>query len=217
MHFQEPIRRLLRQVWWSRSLRYGPDDRMHAICSESTPNEPGISASENAATVVYDDSPPDDTLYTFGIEHSRGVVGVSRPDLWVGMSIFPSEAAQCHSTSIWSGRTNPSPSASGRPPASSLLTSSRCSTASLWGSDGSYIPWLLMGGLLLLASNVMLYNISIFTDVGYIFGPEVLGGIGAGLIVNAPFSVSQLLVAPMEMPSAIGFTMCRWVERLPLP
>ena len=47
---------------------------MHAICSESTPNEPGISASENADTVVYDDSPPDeDKLYTFGIEHSRGV------------------------------------------------------------------------------------------------------------------------------------------------
>lgn len=46
---------------------------MHAICNASTPNELGMSASENAAAVVYDDSPLDeDTLYTFGIEHSRG-------------------------------------------------------------------------------------------------------------------------------------------------
>ncbi len=56
--------------------------------------DPGMSALKDAATVVYDDRPPDeDAHYTFGIDHSKGAVVVTRPDLWVGMSIFPSEAA----------------------------------------------------------------------------------------------------------------------------
>ena len=54
-----------------------------------------MSALETAATVVYDDRPPDEEAhYTFGIDHSKGATIVTRPDLWVGMSIFPSEAAQ---------------------------------------------------------------------------------------------------------------------------
>ncbi len=84
------------------------------------------------------------------------------------------------------------------------------------GKWGYYMPWFLVGGLLMLASNVMLYNISISTNAGYIFGAEVLGGIGTGLFVNAPFSVSQWLVAPMEIPSAIGFIMCARVGGIAL-
>ena len=58
--------------------------------------DPGMSALKDAATVVYDDRPPDKgAYYTFSIDHSKGAVVVTRPDLWVGgMSIFLSEAAE---------------------------------------------------------------------------------------------------------------------------
>ncbi|KAL8823835.1 MAG: hypothetical protein Q9191_005513 [Dirinaria sp. TL-2023a] len=47
---------------------------------------------ETAATVVYDDRAPDqDAHYWYGINHARGAVVAVRPDLWVGMSIWPEE------------------------------------------------------------------------------------------------------------------------------
>lgn len=64
----------------------------------------------------------------------------------------------------------------------------------------------------MLASNVMLYSISISTNAGYVFGAEVLSGISTGLFVHAPFSVSLWPVAPMEISSAIGFIMCARVR-----
>ena len=62
----------------------------------------------------------------------------------------------------------------------------------------------------------MLYNISISTNAGYIFGAEVLGGIGTGLIVDASFSVSQWLVALVKIPFAIGCIMCARVGGIAL-
>lgn len=86
----------------------------------------------------------------------------------------------------------------------------------LMGKLGYYMPWFLVGGVLMLISNVMLYNISLSTNAGYIFGAEVLGGIGTGMFVNAPFSVSQWIVSPMEIPAAVGFIMCARVGGIAL-
>lgn len=48
----------------------------------------------DVATVVYDDrSPDDDAHYWYGINHARGAVVVVRPDLWVGVSAWPENAA----------------------------------------------------------------------------------------------------------------------------
>ena len=84
------------------------------------------------------------------------------------------------------------------------------------GKWGYYMPWFLVGGLLMLVSNIMLYQISLSTSTGYIYGAEVLGGIGTGMFVNAPFSVSQWLVSPKDIPSAIGFIMCARVGGIAL-
>ena len=86
----------------------------------------------------------------------------------------------------------------------------------LMGRLGYYMPWFLVGGVLMLVSNVMLYTITLTTNAGFIFGAEVLGGIGTGLYVNAPFSVSQWLVSPKEIPSAVGFIMCARVGGIAL-
>ena len=84
------------------------------------------------------------------------------------------------------------------------------------GKWGYYMPWFLVGGLLMLVSNIMLYQISLSTSTGYIYGAEVLGGIGTGMFVNAPFSVSQWLVSPKDIPSAVGFIMCARVGGIAL-
>ena len=84
------------------------------------------------------------------------------------------------------------------------------------GKLGYYMPWFLVGGVLMLVSNIMLYEISSSTSTGYVYGAEVVGGIGTGLFVNAPFSVSQWLVSPMEIPSAVGFIMCARVGGIAL-
>ena len=86
----------------------------------------------------------------------------------------------------------------------------------LMGRLGYYMPWFLVGGVLMLVSNVMLYTITLDTNAGFVFGAEVLGGIGTGLFVNAPFSVSQWLVSPKEIPSAVGFIMCARVGGIAL-
>ena len=76
------------------------------------------------------------------------------------------------------------------------------------GKLGYYMPWLIVGGILMLVSNVMFYTIALSTSTGFIYGAKVLGGIGTGLFVNVPFSVSQWLVSPREIPSAVGLIMC---------
>ena len=54
-----------------------------------------MSAPKIAVTVAYDDRSPDgDAHYTLGIDHSKGAVVATRPDLWAGISIFLSETTQ---------------------------------------------------------------------------------------------------------------------------
>ena len=85
------------------------------------------------------------------------------------------------------------------------------------GKFGYYMPWFLAGGILMLVSNVMLYNLTLTTTpASYIYTAQVLGGIGTGLFVNAPFSVAQWLVPAREIPSAIGFIMCARVGGIAL-
>ncbi|KAL4902079.1 hypothetical protein BDW74DRAFT_181241 [Aspergillus multicolor] len=44
------------------------------------------------ATLIYDDRPPDaDAHYWYGVNHVRGAVAVVRPDLGIGVSIWPEE------------------------------------------------------------------------------------------------------------------------------
>lgn len=43
-------------------------------------------------TVVYDDRPPDEDAHTtWGANHTTGGIAVIRPDLWVGMTCYPTE------------------------------------------------------------------------------------------------------------------------------
>ncbi|MCJ1271721.1 hypothetical protein MMC22_011626 [Lobaria immixta] len=76
---------------------------------------------------------------------------------------------------------------------------------------GYYMPWFLVGGVFIIASNGMLCHITLTTHVGYIYGALVLGGIGTELFVNAPFAIAEWLVPPTELASAVGFITCAQV------
>jgi len=74
-----------------------------------------------------------------------------------------------------------------------------------------YMPWFLVGGILVIVSNAMLYYIDTTVSVGYTYGALVIGGIGTGLFVNAPFAIAQWLVPPEEISLAVGFITCAQV------
>ncbi|KAL8833882.1 MAG: hypothetical protein Q9170_004029 [Blastenia crenularia] len=74
-----------------------------------------------------------------------------------------------------------------------------------------YTPWFLVGGLLLIVSNAMLFHITLTINAGYIYGALVLGGLGTGFFVNAPFAIAQWIVPEQEIPLAVGFITCAQV------
>ena len=76
---------------------------------------------------------------------------------------------------------------------------------------GYYLPWFTVGGILIIISNVMLFRITLTTPAGYIYGALVLGGIGTGFFVNAPFAIAQWLVGEAETAEAVGFITCAQV------
>ena len=75
-----------------------------------------------------------------------------------------------------------------------------------------YMPWFLVGGLLVIASNGMLYHITLSTNTGFIYGALVIGGLGTGFFVNAPFAIAQWLVPAEEIALAVGFITCAQVS-----
>lgn len=74
-----------------------------------------------------------------------------------------------------------------------------------------YMPWFLVGGLLIIVSNAMFYHITLTINTGFIYGAAALGGLGTGLFVNAPFAIAQWLVPPQEIALAVGFITCAQV------
>ncbi|KAL8937038.1 MAG: hypothetical protein Q9216_004627 [Gyalolechia sp. 2 TL-2023] len=74
-----------------------------------------------------------------------------------------------------------------------------------------YTPWFLVGGLFLIVSNAMLFHITLTINAGYVYGALVLGGLGTGFYVNAPFAIAQWIVPEEEIPLAVGFITCAQV------
>lgn len=76
---------------------------------------------------------------------------------------------------------------------------------------GYYMPWFAVGGILIIISNAMLYYITLTTTAGYVYGALVLGGLGTGFFVNAPYTIAQWLAPPSEIADPVGFITCAQV------
>ncbi|KAL4789636.1 major facilitator superfamily domain-containing protein [Aspergillus venezuelensis] len=70
---------------------------------------------------------------------------------------------------------------------------------------GYYMPWYLIGGLLVVAGGALMYTVDLDTSTSRIYGYTVLMGLGVGAFIQASFAVAQAVVKPEAVPAAVGF------------
>ncbi|KAL2204886.1 putative MFS drug efflux transporter [Sarocladium strictum] len=82
----------------------------------------------------------------------------------------------------------------------------------LMAKFGYYMPWYLVGSLLAVAGSALMYTVDNTTSDSRIYGYTVLIGLGVGMFLQASFSVTQAVVAPADIPPAVGFmTLAQYV------
>lgn len=70
---------------------------------------------------------------------------------------------------------------------------------------GYYMPWYLVGGLLVVLGSALMYTIDQDTSTSRVYGFTVLLGAGVGMFLQASFSVAQAVVNPENIAPAIAF------------
>ncbi|KAJ5257134.1 Major facilitator superfamily domain general substrate transporter [Penicillium angulare] len=70
---------------------------------------------------------------------------------------------------------------------------------------GYYMPWYLVGGILVVIGGALMFTVDTATSVSSIYGYTVLIGIGAGLFCQGSFSIGQAIVKPEIVAASIGF------------
>ncbi|CAI7660974.1 unnamed protein product [Penicillium palitans] len=73
---------------------------------------------------------------------------------------------------------------------------------------GLYMPWYTIGGALVLTGGALFYTVGVDTSAAHIYGYSILTGLGAGMYLQASFSVAQASAALDMMTSASGFITC---------
>ena len=86
-----------------------------------------------------------------------------------------------------------------------LMIFATISNGAILSKVGFYMPWYLVGGILVVIGGGLMYTVDIATSVSKIYGYTTLIGIGAGLFCQASFSVGQASVKPELISSSIGF------------
>ncbi len=79
------------------------------------------------------------------------------------------------------------------------------SNGALLARWGLYMPWYLVGGILVSVGGGLMYTVTLTTSVSMVYGYTVILGFGVGLFAQASYSVAQAVVKPELVPSAIGF------------
>jgi hypothetical protein len=77
---------------------------------------------------------------------------------------------------------------------------------------GYYMPWYLVGGILVAIGGGLMYTIDIHTSTSTVYGYTIIVGFGTGLFAQASFSVAQAIVEPENVPQAVGFITCAQVS-----
>lgn len=76
---------------------------------------------------------------------------------------------------------------------------------------GVYMPWYLCGSIFVLIGGALMYTVDEHTSVAKIYGYTIMTGFGAGLFLQASFSVAQASVPVDMIASAVGFITCAQV------
>lgn len=72
-------------------------------------------------------------------------------------------------------------------------------------SVGYYYPWYLASGCFMTAGGVLMYTIDIDTATSKVYGYSVLVALGAGLVGQAGYVITQAKAPPEEISGAISF------------
>lgn len=78
---------------------------------------------------------------------------------------------------------------------------------SLMGRLGYYTPWFTAGGLLAMTGAALMFTVQAHTSLARIYGYTVVLGTGVGMWLQASLSVAQAVVAPEDVPAAVGLVM----------
>ncbi|MCJ1307876.1 hypothetical protein MMC25_001524 [Agyrium rufum] len=70
---------------------------------------------------------------------------------------------------------------------------------------GYYMPWYIFGGASVLTGASLFFSVNSSTTPAAIYGYSVLIGAGVGSFLQAGFAITQALVDPEDIPSAVGF------------
>lgn len=71
-----------------------------------------------------------------------------------------------------------------------------------------YMPWFSVSGILVTIGGGLLSTISSHTSSAQIYGYSVITGLGAGLVVQAPYTVAQAKHGLTEISSVTAFISC---------
>jgi hypothetical protein len=69
---------------------------------------------------------------------------------------------------------------------------------------GYYMPWYVASGALTVIGGSLLHTITISTSIGQIYGYEIITAVGAGLSMQAGYSVAEAKFEHREIPSIVG-------------
>lgn len=75
----------------------------------------------------------------------------------------------------------------------------------LLSSFGFYMPWYLLGGVLVIIGGALMYTINETSPIANVYGYTIILGMGNGLFAQASFSVAQAIVDPSMIASVVGF------------
>ncbi|KAJ5669889.1 hypothetical protein N7462_010959 [Penicillium macrosclerotiorum] len=75
----------------------------------------------------------------------------------------------------------------------------------LMSKFGYYMPWYLAGGILTTTGGALMSTIDEHSNVSHVYGYSALIGIGAGMFIQAGFSVAQAKVSTSRVADATSF------------
>jgi hypothetical protein len=77
---------------------------------------------------------------------------------------------------------------------------------------GYYMPWYTVGGVFTAFGGGLMYTVNTDSSISCVYGYSIIIGFGAGLFVQASLSVTQAVVEPHLIPSAVSFMTCAQVS-----
>ncbi|KAK8042411.1 MFS general substrate transporter, partial [Apiospora phragmitis] len=158
------------------------------------------------AFVAWDHHKGDDAMIPFSIIRQRHVWASSLTYGFFMGSVF---CASYYLPIYFQGVRDASPTMSGVYILPSVLPNILFALASGWlhGRVGYYLPFSLIGAIMVSISNGLLSTLSPTTSTAKWIGYQILGGAGRGIGMQASIIAVQNTVTPSEIPVAMAFIM----------